>query len=261
MTAISESVLPIIRRTREMLLPHYGSAEEVARKGTSAHNVVTALDIEVERFLADEVGKIDPDAEFSGEENGGGRDAKRFWLCDPIDGTALFIRGIPFCTVMLALIEEGRVNFSVIYDFVNDELYHAERGKGAFKNDEPIKVSDRDAKDAYVAYETHINKKENMERFLRLREKVGLVKYMCAGYEYALVASGKLEGRVNFDPWGHDWDYAPGSLLVEEAGGIVANLGVRTYDYRNYDFLAASPAFFQAMTEGPDAIFPTNLSS
>ena len=71
-----------------------------------------------------------------------------------------------------------------------------------------------------------------------------------------LVATGKIEGRVNFDPWGKDYDYAAGSLLVQEAGGIVANLGKRTYDYRNYDYIAASPTMYKVLTEGPDAIFP-----
>lgn len=256
MSTLSDSVLPIIRSTREKLLPHYGNVQEIARKGEDAASAVTALDLEIEKYLAEELGKIDAGIAFAGEEFGGSRDAKRFWLCDPIDGTGHFIRGLPFCTVMVALIEEGQVNFGAIYDFVNEVMYHAERGAGAFANDTPIRVSKRPMQDAYLCYETHLLKKENLERFVKLREHASSFKAMCSGYEHALIASGKLEGRVNFDPWGQDYDYAPGTLLIEEAGGIVANLGKTTYEYQNLDYIAANPQVYTTLTEGPNALFP-----
>ena len=77
-----------------------------------------------------------------------------------------------------------------------------------------------------------------------------------SGFEFAMVASGKLDGRLCFDSYGKDYDFAPGSLLVEEAGGVVANIGSREYDYRNGNFIAANPLVFKQLTEGPDAIFP-----
>ncbi len=256
MSAITDQVLPLIRETRAMLLPHWGNAGVEVRKSQSPADVVTKLDMEVERFLADRLKKIDPGAEFVGEEFGGSRDAERLWLCDPIDGTAHFVRGLPFCTTMLAHIENGAVTFSVIYDFLNDILYHAERGQGAFRNNERITVSTRPQTDAYLSWDTHTDRNGNMEIFLKLREKAVLFKSVASGYEFAMVASGKLEGRVCFDPWGHDWDFAPGALLISEAGGVVANLGKRTYDYRNTDLIAANKEMFKTLTEGPGAIFP-----
>lgn len=83
-----------------------------------------------------------------------------------------------------------------------------------------------------------------------------MMSTLSAGHELALVASGKLEARVTCDPFGKAWDYAPGALLVSEAGGIVANIGKRTYDYRNCDFIAASPNVYRALAEGPEAVFP-----
>ena len=254
-TSVADSVLPIVQRTRDMLMPFYGNIEVLEYKSESAHDAVTRLDRGVETFLAEELKKIDPTAGFAGEEFGGDRTADRFWLCDPIDGTAHYIRGLPYCTVMLALIEEGSVNFSVIYDFVNDTFYNATRGKGAFSNNTRISVSNRLENDMYFCWETHMEKPENMDIFLKLREKTILFKALCAGHEYMLVATGKLEGRVTFDPYGHDWDYAPGSLLVSEAGGVVANLGSSSYDHRNLDFIAASPNAFKMLTE-EGSIFP-----
>jgi len=76
-------------------------------------SVVTKLDTDVEEFVSDELTKIYPDIGFVGEEHGGNREAARFWIMDPIDGTGHFIRGLPFCTSMIALVEDGHVNFSV----------------------------------------------------------------------------------------------------------------------------------------------------
>jgi myo-inositol-1(or 4)-monophosphatase len=254
--ALFDDVRNVVRETRSSLLPAWGTAPVVSQKSASASDVVTALDTEIELFLKQRLAALDSSITFAGEEFGGSREEKRFWLCDPIDGTAMFVRGLPFCTVMLALIEDGQVVFSVIYDFVRDEMFHAERGLGAFKNGEAIHVSERGLGDAYVGYETHHDHEKNADTFMKLRKILPLFKSMNAGWEFAQVAQGKLEGRVCFDPWGKDYDFAPGSLLVEEAGGVVANLGLRTYDFKNTDFIAANSMIFNSLTLGKDAVFP-----
>lgn len=249
----------MVRGTRAMLLPHWGKIEAMKQKDSSAANVVTRLDEEVERYYATELKKIDSGSDFVGEEFGGDRQVKRFWIADPIDGTAHYIRGLPFCTTMLALIEDGQVNFSIIYDFINDIVYHARRGNGAYMNDWRIHVSDRPVSNSYAAYESQFekpDKPENMEKFLKFTEKTKSVRTVSAGYEYILVARGMLEGRVCFDPYGNDYDYAPGSLLVSEAGGIVANIGSTKYDFNNTDFIAANKPLYDYLTQRTDALFP-----
>jgi len=225
-------------------------------KSPMAYDVVTEIDIQVEHFLRDELSKTYPNIPFVGEETGGDRSAPVKWLCDPIDGTSYYVRGLPFCTTMLALIDSGEVIFSIIYDFVNDAIFHAQRGKGAFREQEPIHVSNRSLSGSYMSWETHIDKLENLETHLELKEHSSFFKTICAGWEFAMVAMGKLDGRICFDPYGKDYDFAPGSLLVQEAGGVVANLGTTTYDYTNLDFIAANPTIFKELTEGQDAIFP-----
>ncbi len=256
MTNFSETVIPIIRRTRELLLPYWGNIESTKQKDESASSVVTRLDEEIEQYLFKELKVLYPDIDFVGEEFGGNRTAKKFWLVDPIDGTAHFIRGTAFCTTMLALIDDGQVVFSVIYDFVNDIVYHAEKGKGAYKNGKPIHVSDRPITNSYVCWETHLDKPENMKKFMRLIKFMVTFKTIASGYEHALIAEGKLEGRICFDPYGGDYDYAPGALLVAEAGGIVANLGKTNYDFRNLNYMAVNPPLYKKLTEGDDPIFP-----
>lgn len=256
MGALFTELEPIVRETREMLMPHWGSITPDKKKTDAAYSVVTELDLVVERHLKDALARIDPSAEFAGEEYGGTRDAKRFWLCDPIDGTGHFIRGLPFCSVMLALIEEGSVNAAIIYDFVKDDLYHAERGKGAYQNSEPIHVSDRELADSYIAFESRIENDANLATMQKLRRQMTLCSSITSGFEHVLVASGKYDARIALDPYGKDWDFAPGSLLIEEAGGVVANIGSQSYDYRNLNMIAANPRVFEALTSGPDAPLP-----
>ncbi len=257
-TNFVNEVLKIVRKTRDISLPFYGIADVKGQKSDFAVDVVTQVDIDIENFLKAEFFKLDPTITFAGEEFGGDRNQSKFWLVDPVDGTAHFVRGMPFCTTMVALIENGEVIFSAIYDFVTDTMYHAIKGEGAFRNLEKIKVSDRNIKESYLVAETHLNKIENYNNYLKLQKNSVMFHTVSCGFEFSMIASGKLEGRIMFDPFGHDWDYAPGSLLVSEAGGIVKNIGSDKYDFKNLDFIAANPLIYKALTEGGDAVFPIN---
>lgn len=254
------SVAPILRKTRTLLLPAHGQVS-CTRKSHDAHDVVTDLDTQIEDLLKTDLKVCFPDIAFVGEEMGGNRSAKRKWLCDPIDGTGHLVRGTPFCTVMLALIEDEVVIFSAIYDFIEDRIYHAQRGMGAYCENQRLSVSTRNLANGYLGWETRLNASDqNVKTHLQLCEKTGFFKTICAGYEFILVATGRIEGRLSFDGYGKDYDYAPGSLLVEEAGGIVKNIGKDTYDYRHLNFIASNPVVYKELTEGPNAIFPKNMS-
>ncbi len=243
MLNLTENVLPIIRKTRDITLPHWGNVNSFKNKGVNEADVVTEIDGQVEEFLKQELKAIYPDIGFVGEESDGDRNVATFWLVDPIDGTAHFIRGMPFCTTMLALIDKGEVVFAVIYDFINNIVYHAEKGKGAYKNDTPIRVSGRVEGDFYFGHEIGLKKEENLAFYLRFREMGMPFNCIAAGFEFAIIADGKLDGRICIDPFGKDYDFAPGSLLVSEAGGEVHNIGKEDYDYTNLNFLAGNKNF------------------
>lgn len=200
-----KEVLPILRKAGEALRRGFGNAEVVHQKSDYAADVVTDLDRKTEEFLAKKLHKIDVSIDFYGEENGGNDGAERFWICDPIDGTAHFVRGLPFCTTMLCLVENGEVAFSVIYDFVRDDMYWAKKGKGSYRNDDRVMVSNRGLKQAYLSFETHEDQPQNGEKLRALRNKCILIQTISAGFEYAMVASGKLEGWVTLDPYGKVW--------------------------------------------------------
>lgn len=252
----AKEVAAVMRPLRNMLLPHWGTAVIVGQKDHSPVNIVTQLDFDVENFVSSELQKKYPDIPFVGEENGGDRGAERFWIMDPIDGTAHFVRGLPFCTSQIALVVDGKITCSVIYDFVSDKMYYAEAGEGAFCESERIHVSNRPLAASYIVCESKIQKSENLIVRQKLFEQTVLFHSISAGWEFAMVASGKLDGRIMLDPYGKDYDLLPGALLVAEAGGTVANIGSNSYDYKNLNFIAANPAVYHDLTEGDGAIFP-----
>jgi myo-inositol-1(or 4)-monophosphatase len=245
----AKKVLPIIKSAGKELLKYYGKIKVSGQKGKLAHSIVTKLDLKTEKYLAASLNKIYPTIGFFGEEFGGVKNAKRFWLVDPIDGTAHFMRGIPFCTTMIALIDSGKVVFSAINNFAAGEIFYAEAGKGAMLNNKSIQVSNRKLVDGYLTYEINLDKKENLDLFLDLKKKTMLFKTVSCGYEFGLIAQGKIEGRLALDPYGSDWDYAAGSLLVTEAGGQAVNIGKNSYDYANHNFIMGNLSICREIKE------------
>ncbi len=242
-------ILPIVKSVRPILLPHFGNAKAINHKRAYDASAVTELDIAVEEHLKRELAQVYPDIGYVGEEGGGDRGAQRFWLVDPIDGTGNFMRGIPVCTTMLALIENGAPVFSAIYDFVADRMYWASKGRGAFRDTTRLQVSDRDIRTAWVGFEVNMLDHDVVDIFLELYRACDghIYKTLTAGWEHAMIAAGKLQGRVCFKPFGNDYDFAPGALLVSEAGGVVTNIGSDAYDFRDTNHIAASPKVHTAL--------------
>lgn len=249
-------VLELITEVGKKLKPQFGKVTGERHKGGDAGDVVTRMDIETEEFLANSLKKRYSSIGFKGEEFGSKEKADRFWLVDPIDGTGYFIRGIPGCTIMIALIDSTEIIFSVIYDFINDNLYYAQKDQGAYCNNKKIHVSNLSPEEGYLYLECGINK-NTLAKFESLRR---LAMILSSGYppgfEYAMVASGKIEGRINFEPLGCDFDYAAGIFLVKEAGGVVSNIGSDKFDFTNLNSIAANAKIYKALTGGENPIFP-----
>ena len=239
----------------DILKKHFGKVEISNNKSHRAVDVVTNLDTDVENFIAEKLRKYDSSIGFLGEEFGERKKSNRLWLVDPIDGTAHFVRGIPFCTTMIALVEDGEVVLTVINNFITKELYTAEKDKGAKLNGENIHVSSRTLRDSYISFESNLASEKNLKTYQALDSKCILLHTINCGYEYGLIASGKIEGRICVDPFGKDWDYAPGSLLISEAGGIVKNIGKTNYDYKDHNFIATNKIVYNELTESKDSLF------
>lgn len=251
----AETVLPIMRDVCAPLKPAWGNIAAESKDSHKDKDVVTALDIATEEAAKQALAKAFPDIGFAGEEHGGER-GERYWLMDPIDGTRRFAAGEEGCTSQLALIEQGKVIFGTIYDFLNDDMYWAEKGKGAWCGEAPIRVSDTGLREGSVGWEMRLEREDDKAAFARLDMLTHLERFKVAGESFIKVATGAAEAHIVSDGWGQDYDFAPGTLLVQEAGGIVANIGKRDFSLTNLRFIAANPRVFRELTESPDAVFP-----
>lgn len=218
-----------VRKASKGLRRDYGEIEnlQVSRKGPG--DFVSAADRKAEEVLRDALTKARPGYGMVLEESGivEGTDKSHVWHVDPLDGTSNFLHGIPHFAISVGLEREGQVVAGVIYDPVKDELFVAERGKGAYLNNRRLRVSGRvDMADALTAYGTPYLGRGNHPRLLREVAAVmavsgGTRRMGSAALDLAYVACGRLDLY-----WERDlqtWDIAAGIILVREAGGFVTS--------------------------------------
>ncbi len=251
----ASTVLPIMREVCAPLRGAWGNVASEHKESHKAQDVVTALDRATETAAKAALAGAFPGIGFAGEEYGGER-GERHWLMDPIDGTRRFAAGERGCTSQLALIEGGEPVFGVIYDFLEDRMYWAEKGAGAFCDDAPIHVSDRGLREGRVGWEMRLERADDAAALSKLEALTHLERFRVAGESFVKVATGVAEAHIVSDGWGQDYDFAPGILLVQEAGGIVANIGKADFSLANLRFIAANPRVFTELTQGDEAVFP-----
>jgi myo-inositol-1(or 4)-monophosphatase len=201
---------------------------QVSLKGP--RNFVTAADRRAEEIVYEELAKARPDYGFLGEEGGtrAGTDKSNRWIVDPLDGTTNFLHGIPHFAVSIALERDGAVVAALTYNPANDDLFVAERGKGAFLNDRRIRVAARKrlAEGVVACGLPHYGRGDLLlgrhEIAAAQNNFAGLRRFGAATLDLAWVAAGRFDAF-----WERDlspWDMAAGILLVREAGGFVTDL-------------------------------------
>jgi len=233
-SALINVMVKAARRAGRSLNRDLGEIEnlQVSMKGPA--NFVSLADKRAEEMIYTDLAKARPGFGFIGEEGGTreGTDKTHTWIVDPLDGTTNFLHGIPQFAISIGLAREGAVIAGVIYNPANDELYIAERGKGAFLNDKRLRVAGRRKLDECVIAcgLPHIGRGGHdvaLKEMEALQDKVaGFRRFGAASLDMAYVAAGRLDGywERNLQPW----DMAAGQILVREAGGIVS--GVEGHD-------------------------------
>src|SRR5215469_11919065 len=229
-SALINVMVKAARRAGRSLKRDLGEIEnlQVSLKGPA--NFVSLADKRAEEMLYTDLEKARPGYGFLGEEGGRreGNDKTHSWIVDPLDGTTNFLHGIPQFAISIALAREDTVIAGVIYNPANDELYIAERGKGAFLNDQRLRVAGRrKLNECVVACGLpHIGRgdhKQFLNEMAALQDKVaGFRRFGAAALDMAYVAAGRLDGY-----WERNlqaWDIAAGQILVREAGGMVSGI-------------------------------------
>ena len=204
---------------------------QVSRKGPS--DFVSKADQASERTLWDELRAARPDWGFELEEGGTieGDPTKPRWIVDPLDGTSNFLHGIPHFAISIALEREGTIIAGLVYNPATDELFTAERGKGAFLNDQRLRVAARRRlADAVVAcglpHPSRGDAELSRNEHIAVQNKIaGLRRFGAAALDLAWVAAGRIDAywERGLSPW----DMAGGIALVREAGGFVTDLDGR----------------------------------
>ncbi|WP_434512731.1 inositol monophosphatase family protein [Desulfitobacterium sp. AusDCA] len=195
---------------------------------SSAMDIVTEFDTEVENVLRKEINTRYPEHLVLGEEEefrtegafGAFLPRKGYvWVIDPIDGTLNFASGIPLLAVSIALFHEGELLAGVVYNPIIKEMFSAQKGAGATLNNQVIKVKKDSGLARAIVAVSVARRKKDLE-LSRLADKVGGMRALgTAAVALAYVAAGRLDAywEVNLNLW----DVAAGVLLVEEAGGEV----------------------------------------
>jgi myo-inositol-1(or 4)-monophosphatase len=198
------------------------------RPGATAINLkghqdyLSAVDAEVEGLVRGRLLESFPDDSFFGEEGGGSFD-NNVWVVDPIDGTANFVRGISQFCISIAYVRDGQTQIGIIYDPMHDELFAAERGRGATLNGEPLRVSglgDMQSATIEAGWSTRLPLSQYVDLVGRiLADGAGVRRGGSGALALAYVAAGRIDGYCELHM--NSWDALAGMLLIEEAGGWV----------------------------------------
>jgi myo-inositol-1(or 4)-monophosphatase len=221
-----------------------GKNLEIDRKSSSI-DLVTQIDTEAEHLIVDHLKEHYPDHSILGEEGGANKRSSEYrWIIDPLDGTVNFTHGLPIFCVSIALEHRGEMIAGVIYDPNADELFTAERGKGAYLNGERIRVSDSDTLIESLLitgfpYNIHDNPASTIERFVDVLKTAQAVRRLgSAAIDLCYIAAGRGDGF--WEAFIKPWDVAAGMLLVEEAGGRVTDFRGGKVDVDNPQILATN---------------------
>ena len=210
----------------EILMKWWPETKVVSRKGTN--DIVTNVDVDAEEFISSKLRRAFPDHGIYGEEQAGDDPEKGWvWVIDPVDGTRNYALGIPFFSLVIALVKDGEVVVGVNYDPLNKEMFHAAYGMGAYLNEERLQVSAKETLDSAIvgidiAYSDDSGTEDTFQTTRKLWDRFGTVRLLgssALGISY--VAAGRTD--LYFHHRLQPYDQAAGLLLVEEAGGVVTD--------------------------------------
>jgi myo-inositol-1(or 4)-monophosphatase len=252
-SALLNVMIKAAQKASRALKRDFGEVEnlQVSLKGPA--NFVTAADRRAEETLREELAQARPGYGFLGEEGGAheGSDKSHRWIVDPLDGTMNFLHGIPHFAISIALEREGAIVAGIVYNPINDELFTAEKGKGAFLNDQRLRVAARRRlADAVVAcalpHPTRGDAALARSEHIAVQEKVaGLRRFGAAALDLAWVAAGRFDAywERSLSPW----DMAAGIALVREAGGFVTDLDGREDMLKTGGIIAGTDALHREL--------------
>ncbi len=218
-----EIALSAVKKAEKEIMKVYNqSSFDVEYKDDNSP--VTIADTKAEEIIISEIKDHFPSHSVLGEEFGSDDvDSEFIWITDPIDGTVKFSHRIPLFSTQLALVQEGEVILGITNNLALGELFHAEKGKGTFKNGKRVYVSKTvDLTKAFITAGSikHFYRNGTMENYAKLVE-VCRSRGFGDAYAYSLLAAGNVD--ISMEAMTKIWDIAAAKILIEEAGGKVTD--------------------------------------
>ena len=239
MISISSNLNIMIKaaeKASKIIIHDFGEVEKLQVSKKGPNDFVTKTDKHVEKILIEELSKAKKNFSFISEEIGSikNKDKDNIWIIDPIDGTTNFLHAIPHFAICIALQSKDEIVSSLVFDPIKDEMFFAEKNKGAYLNNQRLRVSSKNLIDDCLFSSNHEGLKYS---------NLNMRCTGCSALDLAYVASGRLDGffhnKINL------WDIAAGVLLIREAGGTVND--INQFGVNNINIRASSSSISNQM--------------
>ena len=242
------------RQAGDVIIRHIEQLDRIKITAKGHQDYFTEVDIKAEQAIIHTIHKAYPDHGIIAEESPAYLpDAECVWIIDPLDGTNNYLHGFPFYSVSIAVQIKGKIEHGVVYDPIRHECFSASRGRGARVNDRRLRVTKQTQLSAsMIGTASSLQHETNPDNILAVHNLMA----QCANVrrtgsvalDLAYVASGRLDGF--FESGLKSWDIAAGSLLVQEAGGLVSDWQGKDNYVNNGQIVASTPKIFKSLLQG-----------
>jgi len=234
----------LVKEAGKIVMTYYSKLNKEKKKGNK--DFVLDADFEAEKLIINKITKIFPKDGILSEEADEIKGSSEYrWVVDPLDGTANFKARIPYFCISIGVEKKGKLIMAFVYNPLTDTFYFAEKNKGAFLNDKKIKVSSTEYLIKFlISYSTSNHKnpevvelgantfKEILNNCRAIRLRGSSILDLCN------LANGVFDGLVKVGA--SYWDFAPGCLIIEEAGGKVTDFNGKPWDNKTENLLASN---------------------
>ncbi len=241
------------REAGKLLLRYFNRMENIPVEEKQANDFVTEVDRASEQIIIGAIRKAYPDHAILAEESGDHAGNDYLWIIDPLDGTTNYLHGFPQFSISIAVQHRGELIAAVVHDPLRDETFTAHKGGGAYLNERRIRVSKR--KNLHGALlgtgipyrdQRFVDNYFGMMKAL-IRDAAGVRRPGSAALDFAWLAAGRIDGFWELGL--ARWDFAAGTLLVQEAGGVVTDLAGGNRHFETGNPVAGNVHIHQVMLE------------
>tara|TARA_B100002051_G_scaffold275074_1_gene317795 strand:- start:1125 stop:1904 length:780 start_codon:yes stop_codon:yes gene_type:complete len=241
-------------KASKVLIRDFGEVEKLQISEKGPGDFVTASDKRVEKIIINELSNSG--YSILSEEKGiiKGKNEKKRWIIDPIDGTTNFLNGVPHFAISIGFEDNGEIVSGIVFDPIKNEMFFAEKGLGAYLNNSRIRVSNKsDLKNSLIATGGPRYSSKQKEKIMREYEKVAkqimpaIRKFGSAALDLAYVASGRLDGYWQRDL--HYWDIAGGIILIKESGGYINKIDKSEFGESKNDIVATNSKIHKELSD------------